>query len=216
LEIQHRSEEDKHKIIMEIKHKNHEIEVSDQANEFLSMQSELGVDVLDDNRQLLRSWLLKHSTRQRYASTFLDEILKQVHHEETFEIDLNQSEKLLVQYRKLRIIKKSEDFKVVLDSIEYRDYGTFEIREKGEQREGIELLPDDFPLTIRNLQSKDAIKLSFGTKNIFRWCVDRKIPMDQRRKILVIVNKSDEIIFASGIGANVTHTCALPRVFVVK
>jgi len=216
MEIQHRSEEDKHKIIAEIKHKNNEIEVSDEANEFLSMQSELGVDVLDDNRQLLRSWLLKHSTRQRYASTFLDEILKQVHHEETFEINLNQSEKLLVQYRKLRIIKKSEDFKVVLDSIEYRDYGRFEIREKGEQREGIELFPDDFPLTIRNLQSKDAIKLSFGTKNIFRWCVDRKIPMDQRRKILVIVNKSDEIIFASGIGANVTHTCALPRVFVVK
>lgn len=216
LAMQNQSEGEKRELLEDMKQMNDAIKEYDEEIESLAMQSELKTDELEDDRRLLRSWLLRHSKRQRYASTFLEEILKQVHSEETFEIDLNQSEKLLVQYRKLRIIKKTENINVVLESIEYRDYGTFEIREKGELREGIELFPDDFPLTVRNLQSKDAIKLSFGTKNIFRWCVDRKIPMDQRRKILVIVNKSDEIIFASGIGANVTHTCALPRVFVVK
>lgn len=216
MEMHSRSEEEKDTMIAEMRQKNEAIRINDEANESLVMQAELRVEDLVADRQILRSWLLRHSSRQRYASTFLEEILKQVHSEETFEIDLNQSEKLLVQYRKLRIIKKTENINVVLESIEYRDYGVFKVREKGEQREGIELFPDDFPLTVRNLQTKDAIKLSFGTKNIFRWCVDRKIPMDQRRKILVIVNKSEEIIFASGIGANVTHTCALPRVFVVK
>jgi len=216
MEMHNQTEEEKRAILAEMKQKNEEIRMNDEADESLATQPELKVEDLDADRHLLRSWLLRHSARQRYASTFLEEILKQVHSEETFEIDLNQSEKLLVQYRKLRIIKKTENINIVLELIEYRDYGAFDVREKGEPREGIELFPDDFPLTVRNLQSKDAIKLSFGTKNIFRWCVDRKIPMDQRRKILVIVNKSDEIIFASGIGANVTHTCALPRVFVVK
>jgi tRNA(Ile)-lysidine synthetase-like protein len=216
LELQNQSDEEIYRMLEEIRQKNEIIRVKEEAIASLAQQPELSVEVLNDNRQLLRSWLSRHSTRQRYASTFLDEILRQVHHEETFEIVLNQSEKLLVQYRKLRIVKKTEDFAIVLDSIEYRDYGVFEVKEKGETREAIELMPEDFPVTIRNLQAKDAIKLSFGTKNILRWCIDRKVPLDARRHILVIENRTGEILFASGIGANVTHTCAHPRVFVVK
>jgi tRNA(Ile)-lysidine synthase len=216
MELHDLSENEKRKMFAEIQRKNEAIRKNEEANELLSKQTELGVETLDDNRQLLRSWLTNQSSRQRYASIFLDEILKQAHSNQSFEIDLNQSDKLLIQYRKLRIIKKTLDVNIMLDSIEYRDFGAFALREKGEIREGIEVVSDDFPLIVRNLQPSDAIKLSFGTKNIFRWCIDRKIPIDQRRKILVIVNKDGELIFASGIGANLTHTSALPRVFVVK
>ena len=210
------SEEDKIRMLQEIKKKNEAIDHENNLVEAFVMQPELSVDVLCDNRALLRNWLSKHSARQRYASTFLDEILKQVKSKETFEIKLNQNEKLLVQYRKLRIIKTFEGFNISLDAVEFRDYGKFAFKENGETREGISLILEDFPLTIRNLNASDSIRLSFGTKNILRWCIDRKIPLDQRREILVIVNKTGEIIFASGIGANVTHTSALPRVFVVK
>ncbi len=210
------SKEEKNKMIVEINCKNDEIKKHNDANESLIQKTEINVEEIGGDRRILRNWLTLHSSRQRYASTFLEEILKQVHSDETFEIDLNQREKLLVQYRKLRIIEKTEDFKVTITSLQYRDYGTFAFKETGEIREAIEINQEDFPLTVRTLQASDAIKLSFGSKNILRWCIDRKIPLDQRRKILVIVNKAGEIIFASGIGANVTHTCALPRVFVVK
>jgi tRNA(Ile)-lysidine synthetase-like protein len=216
LELQNQSDEEKSRMLVEIKQKNEIIQVNEEATASLIQKAELSVEALDDNRQLLRNWLSRHSARQRFASTFLDEILRQIQREETFEIVLNQSENLLVQYRKLRIVNQTEDFKIIFDSIEYRNYSVFEFREKGETREAVEFFPDDFPITIRNLQANDAIKLTFGTKNILRWCVDRKIPLDARRKILVIENKTGEILFASGIGANVTHTCAHPRVFVVK
>lgn len=215
-ELNARNEIEQQAMLHEIHQKNEELRFNNQLIEDLAEKKLLCVDDLNDNRPLLRKWLSKHSSRQKYASVFLDEILKQVHSEETFEIDLNSSEKLLIQYRKLKIIQVSDSFEILLDSIRYGDFGKFAIKDTGEIREAIDVHPEDFPLTIRHPQPGDAITLTFGTKNILRWCIDRKIPLDQRREILVIVNKAGECIFASGIGANVTHTCAHPRVFVVK
>ncbi|TFG81320.1 MAG: tRNA lysidine(34) synthetase TilS, partial [Erysipelotrichales bacterium] len=176
-QLAQQSQEDKQRMIDEISQKNEVIAAENAIFDTLSRQNELHIEDLDDNRQLLRSWLTNHSSRQRFASTFLDEILKQVHSIETFEIDLNSSEKLLVQYRKIRIIPTAETFKITLDTVEYLDYGMFAFAERGQPREGISFLSEDFPITVRNVQASDAIKLSFGTKNILRWCVDRKIPL---------------------------------------
>ena len=216
MELNTRNEIDQQAMLYEIYQKNEELRFSHQLIEDIARQSVLSVEDLNDNRQLLRKWLTQHSSRQRYASIFLDEILKQVHSKETFEIDLNSTDKMLIQYRKLKIIKKVGDFEIILESIDYGNYEKFAIKDTGKIREAIDVHPEDFPITIRNPRPRDAITLSFGTKNILRWCIDRKISLDQRREILVIVNKTGECIFASGIGANVTHTCAHPRVFVVK
>ena len=210
------SEEEKAAMIQEMNEKNHRIETDLRNVESLINQDSLDARFLDGNRILLRAWLSKHATRKTYATKFLDEILRQVSDKRNFEIQLDKNETLLFQYDRLRIVSKVEEICIVLDTVEYKDYDKFSLREKGEIREGLCLLEGDFPLTFRSLKPGDAIRLSFGTKSINRWCIDRKIPLENRRRILVVENACQEIIFASSIGANVTHTCAHPRVFVVK
>ena len=210
------SEEEKAAMIQEMNEKNHRIEADLRNVESLINQDSLDARFLDGNRILLRAWLSKHATRKTFATKFLDEILRQVSDKRNFEIQLDKNETLLFQYDRLRIVSKVEEICIVLDTVEYKDYDKFSLREKGEIREGLCLLEGDFPLTFRSLKPGDAIRLSFGTKSINRWCIDRKIPFENRRRILVVENACQEIIFASSIGANVTHTCAHPRVFVVK
>jgi tRNA(Ile)-lysidine synthetase-like protein len=215
-EMENMTEADKNAIIAIIGQKNQAIDQSDKAKESLIKLEVLNVDDVGTDRHLLRKWLSFNGSRQRYASAFLDEILKQIQSEETFEIPLDQNEKLLVQYRKLRIIHPQDEFAVTLDDAELKDHGRFALKDHGSTREGVSFQADDFPVIVRSLRPGDAIKLPFGTKRILRWCIDRKIPLPQRRAIFVIENKHGEIVFASLIGANVTHTCAHPRVFVVK
>lgn len=216
IELKNMTDEDKGKLFMEMEDRNHRIEAMRIENEEIALLPKLIVDELKNNRQLLRMWLMNHSQRQRYSSNFLDEILNQSRSDETIEIKLDELESLLFQYGRMKVIAKSEEYSIELKTIEYKDYGVFKIQSEGETRERLNVFPEDFPLIVRKIKSGDRIRLAFGTKNIVRWCVDRKIPLDQRREILVIENKDKEIIFASGIGANVTHTYAHPKVFVVK
>lgn len=216
IELMSLTDEDKAKLFMEMEERNHRIEAMRVQNEKIALLPELSVDELKANRQLLRTWLMNHSQRQRYASDFLDEILKQSRSDETIEIKLDETESLLIQYGRMKVIAKSDEYSIELSTIEPKNYGVFSIRSEGEAREGLNVFPEDFPLIVRKTKPGDSIRLAFGKKNIVRWCIDRKIPLDQRREILVVENKDGEIIFASGIGANVTHTYAHPKVFVVK
>lgn len=216
IELMSLTAEDKAKLFMEMEERNHRIEAMRVQNEKIALLPELSVDELKANRQLLRTWLMNHSQRQRYASDFLDEILKQSRSDETIEIKLDETESLLIQYGRMKVIAKSDEYSIELSTIEPKDYGVFSIRSEGETREGLNVFPEDFPLIVRKTKPGDSIRLAFGKKNIVRWCIDRKIPLDQRREILVVENRDGEIIFASGIGANVTHTYAHPKVFVVK
>ena len=216
IELMSLTDEDKAKLFMEMEERNHRIEAMRVQNEKIALLPELSVDELKANRQLLRTWLMNHSQRQRYASDFLDEILKQSRSDETIEIKLDETESLLIQYGRMKVIAKSDEYSIELSTIEPKNYGVFSIRSEGETREGLNVFPEDFPLIVRKTKPGDSIRLAFGKKNIVRWCIDRKIPLDQRREILVVENRDGEIIFASGIGANVTHTYAHPKVFVVK
>lgn len=216
IELMSLTDEDKAKLFMEMEERNHRIEAMRVQNEKIALLPELSVDELKANRQLLRTWLMNHSQRQRYASDFLDEILKQSRSDETIEIKLDETESLLIQYGRMKVIAKSDEYSIELSTIEPKNYGVFSIRSEGEAREGLNVFPEDFPLIVRKTKPGDSIRLAFGKKNIVRWCIDRKIPLDQRREILVVENRDGEIIFASGIGANVTHTYAHPKVFVVK
>ena len=216
IELKGLTDEDKGKLFMEMEDRNHRIEAMRVQNEMIALLPELSVEELKANRQLLRMWLMNHGQRQRYASDFLDEILSQSKSDETIGIKLDENESLLIQYGRMKVIAKSEEYSIELKTIEYKDYGVFKIQSEGKTREGLHLIPEDFPLIIRKTRPGDAIRLAFGSKSINRWCIDRKIPLDQRREILVVENKDGEIIFASGIGANVTHTYAHPKVFVVK
>ncbi|WP_052254966.1 tRNA lysidine(34) synthetase TilS [Salinicoccus sp. YB14-2] len=59
----------------------------------------------------------------------------------------------------------------------------------------VELPEDMLPLTVRSKADGDVIRLPHvGTKKISRVFIDEKIPVEERRKIPLIINKSNEVI----------------------
>jgi tRNA(Ile)-lysidine synthetase-like protein len=55
-----------------------------------------------------------------------------------------------------------------------------------------------FPLTVRNRQNGDRIKLTDGTKKINDLLIDRKVVMQERNRILVFLNPHQEVLWIPG------------------
>lgn len=70
--------------------------------------------------------------------------------------------------------------------------------------------PSDFPVTIRNAQPNDAIRMRFGTKKVNRWMIDRKVPRWKRAVWPVVVNRAGTVILVPGIGCDVDHYSPAP------
>lgn len=105
---------------------------------------------------------------------------------------------------------------LTFNKLEYGEYDGFRLQRQGNKRQGLTLLPQDFPITIRSVSQFDSIELSFGHKKINRYFIDHKISHYQRNNTLVIENKDHQVIFVSGIGADVTHYSDSNNVFMVK
>ena len=98
------------------------------------------------------------------------------------------------------------DFKPIqLTDLDPRSYDGFTITDHGSIRQGIAARADEFPLTVRLVQPGDTMEFSFGHKSLHRYFIDHKIPMAMRRNTLVISNCHGTIIFASGIGCDLSH-----------
>lgn len=123
---------------------------------------------------------------------------------------------------------KKEYARVVLDTLEmcgfsytydtlcYVQTDHFSLCPQGERIEGVTLKESDFPITIRNARSGDAIVLRFGTKKLSRWFIDRHIPQDVRRRWPVMVNAQGTVIFVPKIGCDITHFSNNPNVFMIQ
>ena len=59
--------------------------------------------------------------------------------------------------------------------------------------EGLPLIldPQDLPLTVRSRREGDGISLPFGTKNLKKLLIERKIPKDLRDNIPIICNNKE-------------------------
>ena len=62
------------------------------------------------------------------------------------------------------MLQKKDDFKYLLDKIEYLENDYFTLADKGETIQQMTIEENDFPLTIRNYKNQDKIKLRFGHK----------------------------------------------------
>ena len=86
----------------------------------------------------------------------------------------------------------------------------------GKSCEALTLYPQDFPITIRNVQEGDAIVLRLGRKKVHRWFIDRKIPSWERKCWPVVVNAQGNVILVPQIGCDIAHFSNNPSIFVVK
>jgi tRNA(Ile)-lysidine synthase len=60
----------------------------------------------------------------------------------------------------------------------------------------------DYPLITRNPKSGDQLKMTYGTKSLKKLMIEKRIPSYQRSKLLVLVDKNDNILFVEDIYIN--------------
>lgn len=94
---------------------------------------------------------------------------------------------------------------ILLYDLDHNDHGVFKLCSKGTIRQGINAFQDDFPLTVRLVKPGDTMAFKFGHKSLHRYFIDHKIPLHQRYNTLVVINQHGTIIFASGIGCDLSH-----------
>jgi len=107
-------------------------------------------------------------------------------------------------------------YRYKLNRITYHETEHYKLLPTGETIEGLTLAEDDFPIVIRSPEPGDKIEMRFGTKRLSRFFIDRKIPIHERKKWLVIENCVKDIVFVSGLGCDVHHYSNNPSVFVIK
>lgn len=101
-------------------------------------------------------------------------------------------------------IKEKEFFYETLnleDNIFIPNYGNFFFKDtiNSNNKNWIKLsLNEMFPLTIRNRKNGDKITTGLGHKKLKDFFIDKKIPKDERDKIIIIANEKDEILWVLG------------------
>ncbi len=74
----------------------------------------------------------------------------------------------------------------------------------------------DFPVTIRNAQPGDEIRMRFGTKKVNRFFIDRRISKCERLIWPILENREGRVILVPGLGCDAEHYTAEPQVNVIK
>ncbi|MDE6196128.1 MAG: tRNA lysidine(34) synthetase TilS [Erysipelotrichaceae bacterium] len=129
---------------------------------------------------------------------------------------LSQGYAISSAYGKLIIHEEAQAYTYTLDTVCALKTPYFEMTIEGNKKEGFSVTKEEFPLTIRNVRHDDKIRLSFGTKAIHRWFIDKKIPAYQRAMWPVVVNRYEEIIFSPQIGCDIAHFSNNPVLFMIK
>lgn len=132
-------------------------------------------------------------------------------------IDLDREYQMEASYQTITI-KRREDVSYCykMETIESMETPWFKVASSGPSTCALTCSKDDFPLTIRNWHPQDAIKLRLGTKKINRWFIDRKIPLKDRKKWPIVLNRHLDIILVPQIGCNIEHFSNNPTMFVIK
>lgn len=115
------------------------------------------------------------------------------------------------------VIEKPEAYSYIMNSREDIITGSyFKIADTGKKSESITVGEDEYPLTIRNAEAKDAIKMRFGTKKVSRFFIDRHIPLYKRETYPVVVNNRGEVILVPELGPDVKHYSIKPDFYVIE
>ncbi|NMA16010.1 MAG: tRNA lysidine(34) synthetase TilS [Erysipelotrichia bacterium] len=185
---------------------NKEIEISEYLKEN------------ENIKNIIVRFLLKESCPSKsFSSDFIDDLKDKIKtSEKGFKIKIDDNKLIVSEYGLLYCCKKNDDFKYVLNEIEYLQNEYFTLANKGETIQQMTLSDNDFPLTIRNYQSKDKIQLRYGHKKVNRFLIDRKVLYKDRIKWPVIENKDGQLIFVKDIGCDVNHYSIKPNLFMVK
>ena len=75
----------------------------------------------------------------------------------------------------------------------------FSVSKTGDNKNGIYIKDDEYPLMIRNFKDGDEITLENGHKKLRRWFIDKKTPLSKRNKIPLLFNNQGKLLYIPGL-----------------
>ncbi|MEG0841646.1 MAG: tRNA lysidine(34) synthetase TilS [Erysipelotrichaceae bacterium] len=217
--------EDKHRLIKEIEDVNNQKKVEnimvnkiyrEWRNEEFSLKKFRGFPT-QYKTLILRHWFKDHGVKAELSAKALNNIsdmMDTVNHNWRYQL----KNKVMVKNYDSILLEENEEisYTYTIEAITLMKTPYFEIQDHGDKIQSIYVQEKDFPLTIRNAESKDSIQLRFGTKRINRWFIDRKKSYEERKIWPVVVNAEGKVIFVAEIGCDIEHFSNNPNMFVIK
>ena len=211
------------KIIVENK------EWNDKLNKILSLYRNLEsltfskLTSLDIDSQVLilydyiASNLKDASLNEKLSRKRLLDMLEKLKRNPNVSIKLKDDVHLVKEYEKLWIKSgEFENYLYVLESYEKLITPYFEISLNGKNMEGVAVLKEDFPLTIRPYKSDDYIEIKDGHKSVRRLYIDKKIPMSLRKTLPILFNKEGKILLIPSLYKEVKRKSLQSNFFMIK
>ncbi len=213
-EIAFYDQEKRQKILAEIAYLNHQKEASEKALEvFLKDRKTLLYEefiTYPQAEDILRRWLYPN-----LGKAFLKDLLKTLESSKNMEIPIK--DKILAKsYGYIMVYDLPKPYIDTYEAWEEIKKPYYAFSAKGNKLQGLKLLKDDWPLTVRSFKEGDSILMPYGHKKVSRFFIDHKIPLKYRHLWPIVLNAKGEIILVPGLGANVNHYTTTPRFFVVE
>lgn len=216
------SEEEKENLLKEIQDKNKHMDMIREKVEKLIVYDKVSLQeyrlLNDEERITLVHVFLKPYYRKDQGMSYaykkeIDSILLK---QDDFIIPFGKYE-VVQDEGYFFVIKKPKAYSYIMNSSEDIITGIyFKIADIGKKSESITVDENEYPLTIRNAEAKDAIKMRFGTKKVSRFFIDRHIPLYKRETYPVVVNNRGEVILVPELGPDVKHYSIKPDFYVIE
>ena len=219
--IDHMSRKEKEELAAEIAEKNNKAQqVLEKTKAFLAVwqYDVAALCELDENfrKQVLRTWIYQEC-KEHVSEKLLDQLAGLLFKANNWTSDIGKRYCMSKEYGIVHIhVKDMPSYAYVLHEVACLHTPYFHTSLTGKSCEALTLYPQDFPITIRNVQEGDAIVLRLGRKKVHRWFIDRKIPSWERKCWPVVVNAQGNVILVPQIGCDIAHFSNNPSIFVVK
>ena len=156
---------------------------------------------------MIRQYLIDEGVEEAYhfSDARLTEIDRQLSLGTNRRILLSKTTVWDLDYGKLCLHEPAVAYEITRKNRHAAENPYFFTSSEGESVEGVYLTKGDFPVKIRSPKEGDEIRLSYGTKKLSRFFIDRKIPRYARETWPVLENKDGKIVLVPGIGCDVDH-----------
>ncbi|MBQ2657194.1 MAG: tRNA lysidine(34) synthetase TilS [Erysipelotrichaceae bacterium] len=213
--VEKMSDTEKEEILAEIRRKNEEKAMEDEAVSVFLEKDGYPADVF------LSYPYVKTAVRKIFpgkSDMFIEDTLRQIR--ESDRCQIKEKEMIMVkEYGMVSFFKAPEPYSYTFASMEElneTDYPYFKIQYNGNTKQAVTLQEDDFPVTIRSFQQGDSIQMRYGTKKIRRFFIDNKIPLRKRMIWPVVLNRKGDIVLVPEIGCDLNHYSEKPNLFVIE
>ena len=212
--VEQLTEAERERILAEINAENEALQQKRQAvlenmHDTYTCEQFLSLTYLHDHlRILFPNHSLKH----------YEEMIRQISQAEKYVYEENETF-LVKEYGRIEIFERPKEYSYVFakeTDFKEKRYGHFRISKSGSGFEALSLSSSDYPLTIRNYQKGDQIRMTYGTKKVNRYFIDHKIPLQERLSWPVVLNGKGDVILVPGIGCDRFHYSQHPEVYVLK